>query len=37
MLDATTIKVRVYNEKTGNKEDIFVPKATTAIIENPFY
>ena len=33
----TTIKVRVYNEKTGNKEDIFVPKATTAIIENPFY
>ena len=33
----STIKVRVYNEKTGNKEDIFVPKATTAIIENPFY
>jgi phage portal protein len=33
----TTIKVRVYNERTGNKEDIFVPKATTAIIENPFY
>jgi len=33
----TTIKVRVYNERTGSKEDVFVPKATTAIIENPFY
>ena len=33
----TTIKVRVYNERSGSKEDVFVPKATTAIIENPFY
>lgn len=31
------IKVRVYNERTGEKEDIVVPKKTTAIIENPFY
>ena len=31
------IKVRVYNEKTGNKEDIIVPKKTVAIIENPLY
>ena len=31
------IKVRVYNEKTGLKEDIIVSKKTTAIIENPFY
>lgn len=31
------IKVRVYNEKEGKKEDIFVPKKTVAIIENPFY
>ena len=31
------IKVRVYNEKTGIKEDIIVPKSTTAIIENPLY
>jgi hypothetical protein len=31
------IKVQVYNEKTGNKEDIIVPKSTTAIIENPLY
>ena len=32
-----TIKVRAYNEKTGEKEDIVVPKCTTAIIENPLY
>lgn len=32
-----SIRVRVYNEKTGQKEDIFVPKKMTAIIENPFY
>ena len=32
-----TILVRVYNEKKGEKEDIFVPKKIAAIIENPFY
>lgn len=31
------VKVRVYNENTGRKEDIILPKATVAIIENPFY
>lgn len=31
------IKVRVYNDRTGEKEDIVVPKNKTAIIENPFY
>jgi hypothetical protein len=31
------IKVKVYNEKTGQKEDIIVPKKIAAIIENPFY
>lgn len=31
------VKVRVYNEKTGQKEDIILPKASVAIIENPFY
>ena len=31
------IKVRAYNEKTGQKEEITVPKSTTAIVENPFY
>lgn len=32
-----TVKVRVYNERTGHKEDIVVPKRTVAIIENPLY
>ena len=31
------VKVRVYNEQTGKKEDILVPKRTVAIVENPFY
>ena len=31
------IKVRVYNERTGEKEDILVAKKTVAIIENPLY
>lgn len=31
------VKVRVYNEKTGQREDIILPKASVAIIENPFY
>jgi len=31
------IKVRVYNERTGEKEDVIVEKRTTAIIENPLY
>lgn len=31
------IRVRVYNEKTGNKEDIEVPKRLVCIIENPLY
>ena len=31
------IKVRVYNEKTGQKEDITVPKSIAAIVENPLY
>ena len=31
------VKVRVYNDRTGNKEDILVHKRTVAIIENPLY
>ena len=31
------VKVRVYNERTGKKDEIIVPKNTTAIIENPLY
>ncbi|NLD46399.1 MAG: phage portal protein [Clostridiaceae bacterium] len=31
------IKVNVYNEETGQKENIVVPKSKTAIIENPMF
>lgn len=31
------IKVEVYNDNTGKKEEIIVEKKTTAIIENPLY
>ena len=32
-----SVRVRVYNEKTGQKEDITVPKKSTVIVENPLY
>lgn len=31
------VKVKVYNEKTGKKQEVIFPKTTVAIIENPFY
>ena len=31
------VKVRVYNDRTGKKEDIVLPKRSVAIIENPLY
>lgn len=31
------VKVRVYNERTGNKEDILLPKSIVAIVENPLF
>ena len=31
------IRVRVFNEATGKKEEINVPKRIAAIVENPFY
>ena len=31
------VKVRVYNDRTGRKEDIVLPKRSVAIIENPLY
>lgn len=31
------IKVRVYNDRTGEKEDLRIPKSTACIIENPLY
>lgn len=31
------VRVRLYNERTGTKENILVPKSIVAIIENPLY
>lgn len=31
------VKVRLYNEKTGKREEIVLPKRAVAIIENPLY
>lgn len=33
----SSVKVRAYDERTGRKEDILVPKKTVGIIENPLY
>ena len=33
----TQVKVNVYNDRTGNKEDIMVNKNEVAIIENPLF
>lgn len=32
-----SVKVRLYNDRTGNKEEIWCSKKTIGIIENPFY
>ena len=32
-----SVKVRLYNEQTGKKEERWFPKSYTAIIHNPFY
>ena len=31
------VKVKVYNDRTGEKEDLILPKSSVAIIENPLY
>ena len=31
------VKIRVYNDRTGEKEEVTLPKSTVAIVENPFY
>ena len=31
------VKVRVYNDRRGEKEDILVPKSVVGIVENPLY
>ena len=32
-----TVKIRLYNDKTGNKEYIWMDKRNVAIVENPLY
>ena len=31
------VRVRLYNDRTGKKEEIVVPKPTVSIVENPLY
>nr|DAL41136.1 MAG TPA_asm: portal protein [Caudoviricetes sp.] len=31
------VQVRLYNEQTGKKEELWLPKKTVAIVENPLY
>ena len=31
------VQVRIYNEQTGKKEELWLPKKTVAIVENPLY
>ena len=31
------VKVKIYNDKTGEKQEMMFPKNTVAIVENPFY
>ena len=31
------VRVRVYNDRTGRREDIVLPKSTVGIVENPLY
>ena len=31
------VKINVYNELTGKKEDVILPKKVVGIVENPFY
>lgn len=31
------VKLKIYNDKTGEKEEMTLPKSMVAIIENPFY
>lgn len=33
----TSVKIKVYNDRTGRKEAIIMPKRSVAIVENPLY
>lgn len=34
---AQHVKVNVYNDRSGSREDVVLPKRSVAIVENPFY
>ena len=31
------VKINLYNDRTGNREDVILPKSMVAIVENPLY
>jgi hypothetical protein len=33
----TKVRVRLYNERTGKKDEVLLPKSMVAIVENPLY
>ena len=33
----TAVRVELYNERTGNRDQIVLPKSIVAIVQNPFY
>lgn len=33
----TQVKVRLYNDRTGNKEEVWLPKKAVCIVENPLF
>lgn len=33
----TMVKVKLYNDRTGEKEELWLPKRSVAIVENPLY
>ena len=33
----TSVRLQLYNERTGRKEEVTLPKKTVAIVENPLY
>ena len=35
--EAKSVKVQLYNERTGRKEDLWLPKRLVGIVENPLY
>lgn len=34
---ADSVRVSVYNEQTGRRQDVTLPKSVVAVVENPFY